>query len=128
MTKIRKPKLICAAISVIFSLAVAAGCSESSPKLYCSQAEDAKDYEDTGLTLKKLMKQLDQKKLSYKYDEKDKVLEFDGAKIFLKDHASGLLAYKATQRAEKMEIGSLRIGPKGDYPLNPCKLIALIKK
>lgn len=128
MTKTGKSGLICTTIFIVFSVMVLAGCDRS-PKLYCSQDENSQTYKDTGITMKKLMKRLDENKISYKYDEQAKVLQLQkGAKIYFKDHASGLVAYKATQHQEKMEIGGLTLAPEGDAVLNPCKLIELMAR
>jgi hypothetical protein len=128
MTPIGKPGLMCTAISIVISVMVMTG-SDRSPKLYCSQSEDSQAYEGTGITLKKLMKRLDENKISYKYDEQTKVLQLQqGANIYFKDHASGLAAYKATQHIEKTESFGITLAPGGEAVMNPCKLIELMAR
>lgn len=127
MARISKSELIYALL-IVFSVMVLAGC-DSSPKLYCSQEEDSQTYEETGVTLKKLMKSLDNNKISYKYDEQAKVLELQkGAKIYFKDYKSGLAAYKATQHIEKTEMFGMTLAPAGEAVMNPCKLITLMTR
>ncbi|PKN35043.1 MAG: hypothetical protein CVU61_05075 [Deltaproteobacteria bacterium HGW-Deltaproteobacteria-19] len=130
----RKSGFVWATIGVVFFLAVLTGCFDSSPKLYCSGDPDSKQYNDTGLTLNKVMKALEKKKFTYNYDEKNKVLEFKSKeakypiKIYFKDHASGLAAYKAGQEQEAMQIGRLQLAPAGELVFDSCKLLNMIVK
>lgn len=125
MARISKSGLILV-ILIVFSVMVLAGCDRS-PKLYCPQDKDSQAFKETGITLKKFMKRLDENKISYKYDEQAKILELQhGAKIYFKDHQSGLAAYKATQHIEKMESFGMTLAPAGEAWLDPCYLIAAI--
>jgi len=120
--------LILVAICTVFLMTALSGCDRS-PKLYCTASEDGTDYKETGLTLKDVMKHLEKNKITYKYDEKEKVLQFQTARIYFKDHPSGLVAYKARQAPPSMEnLGITPIQPQGEYVLDPCKLLALIRK
>jgi hypothetical protein len=126
--RVRKAGFIRLSICIVFFITVFLGC-ERSPKLYCTGDADSKDYKETGLTLKDVMKHFEKHKISYKYDEQNKVLQFQTAKIYFKDHSSGLVAYKVTQQQTKMDgLGIPSLQPQGDILLDPCKLLSLIKK
>ncbi len=128
MAKDRKTGLILVAICMFFLVTALSGCDRS-PKVYCTESEDGTDYKETGLTLKDVMKHLEKNKIAYKYDEKEKVLYFQTARIYFKDHASGLVAYKARQPQTKIENPDLApFRPQGEFVLDPCKLLALIKR
>jgi hypothetical protein len=128
MTKSGKTGLVHAAICMFFLVTALSGCDRS-PKVYCTESEDGTDYKETGLTLKGVMKHLEKNKIAYKYDEKEKVLYFQTARIYFKDHASGLVAYKARQPQRKMDnLGVTPIQPQGEFVLDPCKLLELIKR
>jgi len=124
----RKACFIAVSLGMVFLTAALSGCDRS-PKLYCSASEDGTDYKETGMTLKDVMKHLEKYKIAYKYDEKEKVLRFQTARIHFKDHASGLVAYKARQSQTKLEgLSVSALQPQGEYVLDPCKLLALMKK
>ncbi len=128
MIRIRKASIICVSMCVVFLVMVLSGC-ERSPQLYCTEEADSQDYEKTGLTLKDVMNHLEKHKITYKYDEKEKVLQFDTAAIYFKDHPAGLVAFKARQKQPKMEEPGLSLfQPQGDIVLNPCKLLSLMKR
>jgi hypothetical protein len=124
---------LAAAVIVLF-LAVITGCFDSSPKLSCCEEEECKNVTATGLTMKKVTSALEKSKLTYHYDQKTKILEFKHkdekypVKIYFKDHASGLAAYKARRMEEYRDVGlgPRQLTPTGEFVFDPCRLLKLI--